>query len=267
MRKMKNPHSPEEIQRIVNETGLSKAEVEEIIRRRNTAFVEHGTGPEPAVSIGRDGFKLEPRWAKFRMRRKADREHIEEVDRAFDMLRPEHLKHLSRVNSHYFFPSIQGLKIGHGYWGRVLGQKLPYQKGGAKVRARVNSAEAYVFEQSIPLCEYLLPSIDAKGDSLSHEKMAKLPGFISKAKKYWQRGIPLNLFKRRYKYDRRERGWVLQRERGWVLQPGPKSAELWPGEPRRHLPEFYLSPEVLVGGEIPTKDIRIWKGKKANKKG
>jgi len=258
MRKMKKPHSPEEIQRIVQETGLSKAEVEEVVRRRDTAFVEHGTDPELARLIKQQGFRLDRRWVKFQMRKQADREHIEEIDRAFDMLRPERLKNLSRVNSHYFFPSVQGLKIGHGYWGKVLGKKLHFQEGGAKVRARVNSVEAYVFEQTIPLNSYLMPPGSIEGRSFTHKEMAKDPHLVAEAKKYWNTGIPLKTFNRRYKYDRQKGGWVRQ--------PGPKSAELWPGGPRKQLPEFYLSPEVLVSEEISTENIRINTGKKAKEK-
>ncbi|MFH1234885.1 MAG: hypothetical protein V1493_04720 [Candidatus Diapherotrites archaeon] len=244
MRKKKEPHSPEEIQRIANETGLQNAEVGEIIRRRDTAFLIHGTSdpkPESGIAIARNGFSA----AELRREQYKEHPHAEAIDIAFDGNRPEHIlvAGISRQASPYFHPDWASFRHETGF---VL-PKPPHQRG-LTVRARTDAAKAYVFDHIHVGSLYRFPPKGGRPEAIKASS-----DVAEKAKKYWRSGIPIQIFRERYRFDRAQNCWIRTE--------GPKSARFRPDGPKRALPEKFYNPEALAGGEIQRENIRAGKGK------
>ncbi|MCX6802430.1 MAG: hypothetical protein NT067_04960 [Candidatus Diapherotrites archaeon] len=243
MRKKKEPHSPEEIQRIAQETGLSVAEAEEIVRRRDTAFLIHGTSdpkPESGIAIARNGFSA----AEMRRKQYQEHPHAEAIDIAFDNNRPEHIlaTGISRQASPYFHPDWASFRLEKS----LVLPKSPHQLG-LTVRARADATKTYVFDHIHVGSLYRFPP------SESPEKIKASGHVAEKARKYWRSGIPINIFRERYRFDKAEHCWIRTE--------GPKSARFMPDGPKMALPEKFYSPEALAGGEIQPKDIRAGRAK------
>ncbi|MEM2918020.1 MAG: GNAT family N-acetyltransferase [Candidatus Altiarchaeota archaeon] len=208
--------SPKEILELSKEVNLPKGAFFEVVRRKDTAWVVHLSYKEALQKIKEKGILSD-----IRTRLYPTLHFSLKIDEFFDSLRPLHIieKGISRLKAVYAFPSNKAAE-----------KSGLYELRDRILLVRVNANEAHVFEMSYVTRAYILYSTGIERDKL----------VTTYARKYWNSGIPLNVFKENYEYDSKKNKWVRK-----------KTA------PNELLEEYEL-PEVLYGRTIPPEDIKIF---------